>query len=135
MRGWRIFFALAALNNLAIGSVMLAGADQAAVRIGVTGPAASYIVGFAGLVIAIFGVGYGLVALNPLRNRDLVVMGALGKAVTVLFTSLHAMAGHIPQNVYLLGMTDLIWALIFCVFLQQTRKAASTAPAPPTGST
>lgn len=132
MRGWKLFFALAALNNVAVGAAMLIGVDQIAAQMGVTGPAASYIVGFAGLVIAIFGVGYALVALDPVGNRPLVVIGALGKASAVLFTSLHALAGHIPPNVYVLGMTDLVWALIFCVFLQKTRKAA-TAPSPQTG--
>src|SRR5262249_42254837 len=124
MRGWKIFFAVAALSNLAVGAAILIGADQAAARIGLIGPAAGYAVSFAGLAIAIFGVGYGLAALNPIANRDLIVMGALGKAAFVLFTSLHALAGHIPQQVYLASMGDLVFAAMFCVYLQRTRKAA-----------
>ncbi len=123
MRLWRIFFCVAALNNLVIGAIMLIGADQAAARIGVFGPGAGYIVGFGGLLIAIFGIAYALVAYRPLANRNLVFVGALGKAATVVFTSWHAAAGHIPQNVSLVAMGDLVFAAIFAIFLAQTRRA------------
>jgi len=85
------------------------------------------------LLITIFGVSYALAALDPARNRPLIVIGALGKASFVLFTSLHALANHIPQIVYQLSMSDLTFALIFVFFLYQTRKPAS-APSPQTGS-
>ena len=106
---------------------MLIGADHFAPLIGVSGPAAGYLVGFAGLVIAIFGVGYAIVALDPRANRGLVVMGALGKASAVAFSSFHALAGHIPQSTYLLSTTDLIWAIAFAMFLRRTRSAAAPA--------
>jgi hypothetical protein len=128
MRLWRFFFMVAALNNLAIGAVMLFNADQAATQIGVTGPAAGYTVGLGGLLIAIFGVAYALVAYRPLPNRNLVAIGALSKAATVAFASWHAMAGHIPQNVYLVSMGDLVFALVFAIFLAQTRNAANATP-------
>jgi len=125
---WRIFFGVAALNNLIIGGLMLFGADQAAARIGVNGPAAGYIVGFGGLLVAIFGVAYALVAYRPLPNRNLVAIGALGKACAVALASWHALAGHISQSAYQLAMGDLIFVLIFCVFLAQTRNAAGATP-------
>lgn len=125
---WRIFFCVAALNNLIVGGIMLFGADQAAARIGVSGPAAGYIVGLGGLLIAIFGVAYALVAYRPLPNRNLVAVGALGKAAAVLLASMHSLAGHIPNSVYQLAMGDLIFALVFCVFLMQTRTAPGATP-------
>jgi len=134
MRGWKIFFALAALNNLAVGAALLIGAEWFVGAVGVTGAGATYLVGFAGLVIAVFGVGYGLAALDPIANRALIVVGALGKAGAVVLTSWHAMAGHIAASVYLATMTDLVWALIFVVFLERTRTPRTSAPAPATGS-
>lgn len=125
---WRLFFCVAALNNLVIGGIMLFGAEQAAAQIGLTGAPASYFVGFGGLMIAIFGVAYALVAYRPLPNRNLVAIGALGKACTVVFSSWHAAQHHIPQNVYLLSMGDLVFALIFAIFLQQTRNAPGATP-------
>jgi hypothetical protein len=133
MRVWKILFALAALSNLTVGLGLLLSADRFAQDLGVSGPAAGYVVGFAGVVIAVFGVGYGLAALDPLANRPLVVIGALGKASAVALTSWHAAAGHIPNNIYLTMMGDLIWAIVFAVFLQQTRKVISARP-PLTGS-
>ena len=126
MRVWRLFFVVAALNNLGIGAMMLIGADRAAAQIGVSGPAAGYMVGFGGLLVAVFGVAYGLVAYRPLPNRNLVVVGALGKSAAIVLASWHAMQNHIPQNTYLLAMGDLVFVLIFCIFLAQTRNA----PAP-----
>ena len=128
MRLWRLFFLVAALNNLIIGAMMLFGADEAAAQIGVSGPAAGYSVGFGGLLVAIFGVAYGLVAYRPLPNRNLVAIGALGKAGAVVLASWHAMHNHIPQSVYLLAMGDLVFVVIFCIFLAQTRNARGATP-------
>ena len=128
MRLWRMFFGVAALNNLIIGGMMLFGANQAAAQLGVSGPAAGYMVGLGGLLIAIFGVAYALVAYRPLPNRNLVVVGALGKASAVALASYHAMLNHIPQSTYLLAMGDLVFVAIFCVFLAQTRNASAATP-------
>ena len=128
MRLWRLFFVVAALNNLVIGGIMLFGADMAAAQLGVTGPAASYTVAFGGLLIAVFGVAYALVAYRPLPNRNLVAVGALGKAAAVALASWHAMQNHIPHNTYLLAMGDLVFVVFFCLFLAQTRNAPGATP-------
>lgn len=125
---WRLFFCVAALNNLVIGGIMMFAADQAAARIGVTGPAAGYIVAFGGLLVAVFGVAYALVAYRPLPNRNLVAIGAFGKACAVALASWHALAGHISQSTYMLAMGDLVFVLIFCLFLMQTRNAPNATP-------
>jgi hypothetical protein len=128
MQLWRLFFVVAALNNLLIGSLMLFGADQAATQIGVSGPAASYMIGFGGLLVAVFGVAYALVAWWPLPNRNLVAIGAFGKAAAVVLASWHAAQNHIPQSTYLLAMGDLVFVVIFCIFLAQTRNADGATP-------
>ena len=128
MRLWRLFFLAAALNNLIIGAVMLIGADAAAAQIGVSGPAAGYSVGFGGLLVAVFGIAYALVAYRPLPNRNLVAVGALGKAAAVALASWHAMQNHIPHNTYLLAMGDLVFVVFFCLFLAQTRNAPGATP-------
>ena len=128
MRLWRLFFVVAALNNLIIGGIMLFGADQAAAQLGVTGPAAPYTVGFGGLLITIFGVAYALVAYRPLPNRNLVAVGGLGKAAAVVLASWHAVQNHIPHNTYLLAMGDLVFVVFFCVFLLQTRNLQGATP-------
>ena len=128
MRLRRLFFLAAALNNLIIGAMMLIGADAAAAQIGVSGPGAGYSVGFGGLLVAVFGVAYALVAYRPLPNRNLVAIGALGKAGAVVLASWHAMHNHIPQSVYLLAMGDLVFVAIFCIFLAQTRNASGAPP-------
>jgi hypothetical protein len=128
MKLWRAFFVVAALNNLVIGAIMVFDAGEAAARIGVTGPAASYIVAFGGLLVAIFGLAYGLVAWRPLPNRNLVAIGALGKACAVALASWYALAHAIPPTVYQLALGDLVFALVFCVFLMGTRDAQGATP-------
>lgn len=128
VRFWRALFAFTALCNVGVGTVMLVFADPAAALIGVSGAAASYIVGLAGLLIAMFGVAYAVVAWRPLPNRNLVVIGALGKASAVVLASAHAFAGHIPHVVLLLAAGDLPLALAFAVFLAQTRSALGGTP-------
>lgn len=128
MKFWRSLFAFAAISNLVIGGAMLAGADRVAAQMGVGGPAAQYIVGLAGLLIALFGVAYAAVAWNPAPNRNLVVIGALGKAAAAMLASYHALLGHIPNNVFLLGMGDVIFAGLFAIYLSQTRPISAAAP-------
>lgn len=117
---WRIFFAFAGAFNLVVGAVMLGGAEQVAPAMGVSGPAAGYIVALAGLLIAVFGLGYVVVGWRPLPNRNIVVIGAIGKAGAAVLASL---AHQIPHSVYLFAMSDLVFALAFAVFLARTRNA------------
>jgi len=42
---WKIFFAVAALSNLAVGGLLLFAADAVAARMDLAGPAAGYAVG------------------------------------------------------------------------------------------
>ncbi len=103
MRLWRLFFLAAALNNLIIGGLMLFGADLAAARIGVSGPAAGYIVGFGGVLVAIFGVAYALVAYRPLPQSQPRRHRRARQSAAVVLASWHALAEPHPAEHLSLG--------------------------------
>lgn len=124
MRVWRVFFAFTALCNFAVGGALVAASGPVAAHLGVSGLGSAYLVGLAGLLIAMFGLAYAVVAWDPPRNRNLVVIGAIGKASAAVLASFHALAHHIPDDVFLLGAGDLVLALLFAVYLRQTRTAA-----------
>src|SRR5262245_33523445 len=126
MKIWRLFFAFVAAFNLLVGGFMLFAANQAAAQLGLSGAAAPYAVALAGLLIAVFGLAYAIVAWNPLPNRTLVTLGAIGKASAAVLASYHAYLGHIGHGTYVMGVFDLVLALIFVIYLRQTRKAAPT---------
>jgi hypothetical protein len=125
---WRGFFAFAAFFNLAVGGAMAAGAGEVAAQAGLSGPAASYAIAFGGLCVAAFGVAYAMVAADPVRNRNLVIVGAVSKIAAGVLTAYHGLAGNIPKSTFYLGLGDFVWLAFFLVFLWQTRAASSSAP-------
>lgn len=128
MKLWRGFFAFAAFFNLAVGGAMAAGAGQVAAQAGLSGPAASYTIAFGGICVAAFGIAYGMVAADPVRNRNLVIVGAASKVAAATLTAYHGLAGNIPKSTFYLGLGDFVWLALFIVFLVQTRAASSSAP-------
>lgn len=82
--------------------------------------ARSYLLGL-WFAIAAFGVGYGLVAYNPERNRAFISIGVPGK---ILFFSVIAWLwsqGIATNTAILMASGDLIFAMFFLWFLFQTR--------------
>ena len=117
MNLWRGLFAFAALWNLAVGGPMLAAAAQVAERLGISGAAGPFAVAMAGLLIAVFGVGYAMVAVAPAQNRGIVWIGLIGKVGAATLGALQFVAGIIPASTFALGMGDLAFAAAFAAFL------------------
>lgn len=114
---WRGFFAFAAIYNLAVGGAMVAGAAQVAGQLDITGAGAPFAVMMSGLLIAVFGVGYALVAAAPAKNRGIVWIGMIGKFGAVVLATVQFNAGVIPFSTFLLGIGDLVFVALFALFL------------------
>lgn len=117
MTFWRGLFAFAAFYNLAVGGALLAAPATIAGRLGVGGDGGPYAVAMTGLLIAVFGVGYAMVSAAPARNRGIVWIGALGKIGAALLAAMQFNAGVIPLSTFLLGMGDLVFVVLFGIFL------------------
>jgi hypothetical protein len=123
MSFWRIVFALAAVFNLAIG-VSLAAAPDMIYAQGGQEPAADYFYArTAGLLIAVFGIGYAMVAVQPARNRAIVWLGVIGKACMPVLSWSYVQAGLVGITSFYLSLGDLMFVILFAVFLWRTKPA------------
>ena len=70
--------------------------------------------------------GYTVIATDPVDpaidpDRDLVMMGIIGKTLFVVVTWYHALIGSGPLNFAFLVLADLVFALFFLRFWLKTR--------------
>ncbi|MBC7768096.1 MAG: hypothetical protein H7124_04865 [Phycisphaerales bacterium] len=114
---WRGVFAVAAFFNLAIGAAMMAAPDRVAAQLNVTGAGGPYAIVMAGMMIAVFGLGYAIVARAPAANRGIVWIGVVGKLGAAALAAMQFSAGIIDVGGFALGMTDLAFAAAFALFL------------------
>jgi hypothetical protein len=117
MTFWRGLFAFAAFVNLAVGGAMAAAPARVAEQLGVTGPGGPYAITMVGMMIAVFGVGYAIVARNPAGNRGIVWIGIVGKLGAAALAAMQYAAGLIPTSTFALGMGDVVFAALFALFL------------------
>lgn len=121
--GWRVLFAVAALYNLAVGGAMLATPDALAAQLNVEGAGAAFALMMSGLLIAMFGVGYALVARDPAGNRGIVWIGMIGKIGAAALGTIQYQAGIVPFTTFALGMGDLVFVALFALFLWRGPRA------------
>jgi len=114
---WRTVFALAALYNLAVGGTMLAAPERIGAQLSIAGAGGPFAILMAGLLIAIFGVGYAMVAARPAQNRGIVWIGAIGKLGAFALGALQYQAGIVPLTTFALGCGDLVFVALFALFL------------------
>jgi hypothetical protein len=121
----RWLFGLAAAANFAVAAAMSVGQGWFVPLLGldpITGTNAS-LVDLAAELIAVFGIGYAWIAFD-LRQRSLIVLGAVGKAAAVALVLTGAMAmPHLWRFFALIG-GDLVFAGLFLHYLWRTRGDA-----------
>ena len=117
MEAWRVFFAGAAFFNLAVATAMLAAPAAMARHLSIGGAGAPYVAAAVGLLIGAFGIGYAIVASAPSRNRGIVWMGLAGKLGISVLATMQFAAGIIPFRYFALGMGDVVFAVMFAIFL------------------
>jgi hypothetical protein len=124
MTYWRALFAFAAFYNLAVGGAMLALPARVAEQLDIAGRAGPFAVAMAGLLIAVFGVGYAMVSAAPGKNRGIVWIGLIGKAGAAALAAIQFNAGIIPLNTFALGLGDLVFVALFALFLWRGPRSA-----------
>lgn len=117
MKVWQGVFAFAAFYNLAVGGTMLAAPDQIAGQLGVSGAGAPFAILMSGLMIAVFGIGYALVARAPAAHRGIAWIGLIGKLGASGLGAWQYAIGIIPVSTFALGLGDLVFVALFALFL------------------
>lgn len=78
------------------------------------------------LWIFFFGVLYLRLAFATTQERFFVLVGALGKSSFAGLLAVLALANELPARAALVGIPDLIIAIIFFAWLYKTRASAKT---------
>lgn len=77
-----------------------------------------------GILVGLFGVGYWMVALNPVENRNVLTLGFLSKLLGSILGIGYLIAGQMPL-VFLpvLFFADIIYLLPFWLIMQRLYAA------------
>lgn len=122
----RPMFVVAALYDLGLGLAFLFGWPAIYQQFGVTPPNHPGYVQFGAAVIAIFGIGFGMVARQPERNRDLIVLGILLKLAYASTVLSYWSRREIPAMWVPFAWADLVFLVLFAVALRSLAKGAAT---------
>ena len=79
-----------------------------------------------GVLVALFGVGYLLVAQKPLENRNILMLGFWSKAISSAFALAYLAAGTLPLFFLpVLFFSDIIYLPFFYVIMRRIDRAAA----------
>lgn len=71
-----------------------------------------------GMIVGVYGIGYGIAAFDPVRHWPIVLVGFLGKLFGPIGFLQAALQGRLPWRFGWLNVTnDLIWLLPFALVL------------------
>lgn len=121
MRAWKAVFAVAAVFNWLVGLPLLIAPAAFYAMLGQSTPDL-FNAQMAGALIVVFGVGYAMVARDPVANRGIVWLGVIGKGPLPLLYWLNVQAGRAPMSGFPLTLVDLAFAALFLTYLLRTRK-------------
>lgn len=124
---WRRVFLLAALWNFCGAGVAFWDLEANARRFYLAPEAAIHPVLMVNLTILwwtvlTFGLGYLLVAWNPRKNHGLVAIAMLGKLVVGYLWVKGYWAGLVSEIALAGGVGDIVFAVVFALFLAQRGK-------------
>jgi hypothetical protein len=108
----RVFWA-AAFFNVAVGATGLLAPAVTAALLGIAPPENPIFVVLASWLILALGFGYGLTARNPAGNRDLMLLGAVGKLFVLPIMILAWLRGWAGAAAIGPAAGDFVFALLF----------------------
>ncbi len=78
-----------------------------------------------GILVALFGVGYLIVAARPVENRNILTLGFLSKAISSAVALAYVAGGWLPWWFALaVFFADVIYLPPFCVIMRRLYRAA-----------
>ena len=71
-----------------------------------------------GMIVGVYGIGYGIAAIDPMRHWPIVLVGLLGKVFGPIGFVMAVMNGELPLDFGIVNVTnDLIWWAPFGLIL------------------
>jgi hypothetical protein len=129
LRPWmRIVLRVAGSFNLLAGLGMICFVHEGYKWLGVTKPELKLPVQVMGILVALFGVGYHMVASRPVENRNLLVLGFWSKALASALASAYVAGIFHPQLPWWFAVVvffaDVIYLPPFFVIMRRLARAA-----------
>ncbi|HMN95373.1 MAG TPA: alkyl hydroperoxide reductase [Phycisphaerales bacterium] len=124
-----IAFPLPMLAALGVVSATLASSDGDSATL----PVIARLWACIGMIVGVYGVGYAIAAMNPLRHWPIVLVGLIGKVLGPIGFVDAALRGDLP---WAMGVTiifnDLLWWVPFAAILHAAWRAGAPAARPST---
>ena len=115
----RLLFTVAAIFNAVIGLAMLLAYDSLVPWLGLP-PHPTVWIHIIALIVLVFGYAYWRIAGDPVKFREYVVLGIVGKLAFVVAIYGHYLAGDATAALATLVTADLIFAGLFAAYLART---------------
>lgn len=121
----RWLFGTAATFNILVGLSLVFLRPLLQARLGIEPAEGANLVfaNLAGLLAALLGVIYAMIARDPDRYRPIIVLAALGKLTAVALVVTPWLRGELGPQLPALVMGDALYALLFLDYLRRTRAA------------
>jgi hypothetical protein len=127
LRPWMLYLLrFAGCYNLLVGVNLTVFYHEMFKTFGLPKPNLIMYVQLVGILVALFGVGYLLVAANPLQNRNLLLLGFLSKLFGSIVGTGYVLLGKMPA-VFLLVLlfSDIIYLPFFWIILRRIYRIAA----------
>ena len=120
---WRSrVLAAAALYNILWGAWVVLFPDHLFGLVGMELPAYPMIWQSVGMIVGVYGLGYGIAAFDPDRHWPIVLVGFLGKIFGPVGFVYHFALGNFPAAFWWVTLfNDLIWIIPFALILWRAR--------------
>ncbi len=122
----RYLLRFAGTFNLLAGAAMIFLCHEGYRMLGIPKPALFLPVQVMGILVGLFGVGYHLVAANPVENRNLLMLGFWSKALSSLAALYYVFVGKLPWSfVPMLFFSDIIYLPFFYIIFMRLYRIAA----------
>ena len=121
----RLLLRVAGSYNLLAGLSMICFYHEGYKLLGVTKPELILPVQVMGILVGLFGVGYHLVAADPITNRNILVLGFWSKGLSSIFALWYVGTGALPAGfVPVLFLSDIVYLPPFYLIMRRLAAAA-----------
>ena len=128
LRPWmRFVLKFAGVYNVVAGLLMIVAYHEGYRALAIAKPQLVLPIQLVGMMVALFGVGYWIVALHPVENRNILLMGFLSKLLGPLLAMMHVAEGDLPWTILpVLFFADLIYLVPFWIIYRRLRRFSIT---------
>jgi hypothetical protein len=120
---WRVLFVVAAAYDIALGLAFLVLWEPIFEWLGMAAPPHVSYVHLLAVFVAIQGISYALVAVDPLENLGIVKVGVIYKGGYSALAAWYLVTDQIPAMFFAwFGLFDFLFLIAFALFL---RRAAA----------